>query len=421
MWRATRTRAGAVLAGASGRVARSSRTATWLAGVEVTAAFVLAAGALVMLQSLSALARTGLEFRSDRLLTVRLELPQERYATPAARALVGDRLRERLAALPGVEHATIWGPSMFARSTWVAFLTPSGVVVPDNERLMAWRHSTNPGALRDLGIPLLAGRDFTAADRLDAPFVAIVSQATAQRLWPGQDPVGRQLTTTAAPDTAITVVGVTADARHRGRFRLSTPAAANEPQLDIYLPYAQRPNALVVFGVRTTAPPDTQINAVRAAIAGVDRSIAIYDVESLERRMQLEASPLAFATLLINLYGGLAILLAGLGVYGVLAAGVASQRREIGIRSALGAEPGRLVRMVMWHGLSIACIAIAVGGAASWALLRSFSSVLFGISGGNLLLLTGTAAILISMALAASVLPARRAARVDPVEVLRMD
>ncbi len=422
MWRVSRTSARAVLAGGAGRVARSSRTARWLAGVEATAAFVLAAGALVMLQSLSALTRTDLQFRSDRLLTVRLELPQERYATPAARAFVGERLRERLAALPGVEHATIWGPAMFARATWVAFLTPADKVVRDDETLMAWRHSTNPGALRDLQIPLLAGRDFTAGDTLDAPFVAIVSQATAARLWPGQDPIGKQLRTLRTPTAPLTtVVGVVADARHRGRFRFTTGAAAHEPQLDIYLPYAQRPNALVVLGVRTAGAPDTQAAAVRAAIAAVDSSIAIYDVESLERRMRAEEAPVSFATLLINLYGGLAIVLAGVGVYGVLAAGVAAQAREIGIRSALGADPRRLVRHVMWQGLSIGLLSIAIGVTVSWLLLRAFSSALFGVAGSNTPILAAAALILISMAVLASVIPARRASRVDPVEVLRAE
>ena len=422
MWRASRTSARSVIAAGAGRVARSSRTARWLAGVEVTAAFVLAAGALVMLQSLSQLTRTDLAFRSERLLTVRLELPQARYDTPAARARGGDRLLERLRTLPGVEHATIWGPSMFGRSTWVAFLSPVGRVIKDEERLMAWRHSTNPGALRDMGIALLAGRDFTAADTLATPFVAIISEAAAARVWPGQDPIGRQLLTGTAANTPVTtIVGVAADARHRGRFRFSQGGAAYAPQLDIYMPYAQRPNALVTFGIRTATAPDTQMNAVRAAIAGVDPSIPIYDVASLESRMRLEEAPLAFTTLLINLYGGLAILLAGLGVYGVLAAGVAAQLREIGIRSALGADPRRLVTGVMWQGLSISLLAIAVGVVASWALLRSFSGMLFGVTGGNTALLSAAAAVLIVTATLAGVIPARRAARVDPVEVLRSE
>jgi predicted permease len=422
MWRASRTTARAVIAAGAGRVARSSRTARWLAGVEVTAAFVLAAGALVMLQSLSQLTRTDLAFRSERLLTVRLELPQSRYETPAARARGGDRLLERVRILPGVEHATIWGPSMFGRSTWVAFLSPVDRVIKDDERLMAWRHSTNPGGLRDMGIALLAGRDFTAADTLETPFVAIISEAAAARVWPGQDPIGRRLRTGTAPNTPVTtIIGVAADARHRGRFRFSQGGAAWAPQLDLYLPYAQRPNALVTLGIRTSGTPDTQINAVRAAIAGVDPSIPIYDAASLESRMRLEEAPLAFTTLLINLYGGLAILLAGLGVYGVLAAGVAGQVREIGIRAALGADPRRLITSVMWQGLSISLVSIAAGVVASWALLRSFSGMLFGVAGGNTAMLLAAGAVLIVTAALASVIPARRAARVDPVEVLRSE
>jgi hypothetical protein len=266
----------------------------------------------------------------------------------------------------------------------------------------------------------LAGRDFTVADTLATPLVAIISEAAAASVWPGQDPLGRQLrTSTAANAPLTTIVGVAADARHRGRFRFSQGGAAFAPQLDIYLPYAQRPNALVTLGIRTAGEPETQINAVRAAIAGVDPSVPIYDVASLESRMRGEEAPLAFATLLINLYGGLAILLAGLGVYGVLAASVAAQVREIGIRSALGADPRRLVTNVMWQGLSISLASTVIGMAVAWALLRAFSGMLFGVAGGNAVMLSAAAGILIAMATLASVIPARRAARVDPVEILR--
>ena len=180
-----------------------------------------------------------------------MELPADRYVTPAQRAAAGEQLLERLRALPGVEHATIWGPSMFARSTWIAFLAPTDRVVADTERLMAWRHSTNPGALTDLGIRVISGRDFSATDTLNGPPVAIISETTARRLWPDGGALGRQLRT--SPTTpAITVVGIAADARHRGRFRFSTGASAFEPQLDIYFPYAQRPNAMITLGVRTS-------------------------------------------------------------------------------------------------------------------------------------------------------------------------
>jgi predicted permease len=421
VWRATRLSVrDTIAAGGAGRLARSSRTARLLAGLEVTAAFVLAAGAVLMLQSLSALTRTDLGFRADRLLTVRLELPADRYATPALRAQAGAGMLDRLRALPGVEHAMIWGPSMFARSTWVALLSPTDRLATDSEQLMVWRHSTNPGALTALGVRLVAGRDFAETDTLDSPAVCLVSEATAMRLWPGQDPIGRQLRTGAGPTAVtLTVVGVAADARHRGRFRFSEGAAAYEPQLDIYLPYAQRANSLVTFGVRTRGDAAAQSGAVRSAIAGFDPTVPVYDVETLEARMRTEESPVAFAALLLNIYGGLALLLAGIGVYGVLASAVASRRQEFGIRSALGADPRRLLGGVVVEGLTLSTAAIGVGVVLAATLARAFGGMVFGVSPGNVVPLAAAAALLVGLAVTASVIPARRAARVDPVQVLR--
>jgi predicted permease len=404
----------------SARIARASRGARVLAGVEITAAFVLAAAALLMLQSFAALTETDLLFRTDRLLTVRMELPADRYVTPAQRAAAGEQLLERLRTLPGVEHATIWGPSMFARSTWIAFLAPTDRVVADTERLMVWRHSTNPGALSDLGIRVISGRDFSATDTLNGPPVAIISETTARRLWPDGGALGRQLRT--SPTTpAITVVGVAADARHRGRFRFSTGASAFEPQLDIYLPYAQRPNAMITLGVRTSGAAEAHTNAVRASIAGFDRTAPVFDIATLESRLKAEAAPLGFAAVLLNVYGALAIALAAVGVYGVLAAAVATRTREIGIRSALGANPRQLLRSVIVEGLMVATVAVAVGSLGAWALSRSFGGLLFGVAGNTSITLVAAAAILIVMAIIASVLPARRAASVDPLMALRAE
>ncbi|HYE88433.1 MAG TPA: ABC transporter permease [Vicinamibacterales bacterium] len=419
VWRAAKTSVRDAIG--TSRVSSGSNAARWLAGVEVTTAFVLASAALLMLQSFQALTRTDLQFRSDHLLTVRLELPVDRYGTPAARAQAGNQMREALAALPGVEHVTIWGPSMFARSTWVAMLSAADRVTADNERLMVWRHNTNPGALADLRIRLIRGRDFAPTDTLDTAPVAILSETAAARLWPGQDAVGRQLRMGAATTPLITVIGVAADARHRGRFRFSQGASAFEPQLDVYRPYSQLPSALVTFGVRTTNDPDLSTGAVRSAIATIDPLVPIYDIASLDRRLRNEESPLAFAALLLNLYGGLAILLAAIGVYGVLAAAVAGRTREIGIRAALGADPRRLVASVMSEGLTVSVIAVIVGAVVAWALARSFSSVLFGVADSTAITLAGAAAMLIAMAVAASAVPARRASRVDPVSALRND
>ena len=421
IWRAFRTSVRDGIATGNTH-ARRSTTGLWLAGVEVTAAFVLTAGALMMLQSFSALTSTGLAFRSDHLLTVRLELPQDRYATPAARARFGEALRERAAAIPGVQAAILWGPSMFSRSTWISFVAPTDRVVADNERVMLWRHSTNPGGLRDLGIALTAGRDFAVTDTLDTPSVAILSEAAARQLWPAQDPIGRQFRTgSGAAASTVTVVGVAADARHRGRFRFSEGAAAHEPQLDVYFPYAQRSNGLLTLGVRTTGAPSGAIKDVAAAIAAIDPALPAYDIAPLDDRLRLEERSVGFASLLLNLYGGLALLLAAIGVYGVLAATVASRLRELGIRAALGAAPHRLQLAIVRQGLVVTLSAIAAGVVVTAALASSMRALFFDASVADPRALGGAAALLASVAIAASFFPARRASRIDPVKVLKID
>jgi putative ABC transport system permease protein len=250
--------------------------------------------------------------------------------------------------------------------------------------------------------------------------VAIVSEATARTLWPGQDAIGRQVRVGTSP-APVTIVGVAADARHRGRFRFSLGASAHEPQLDIYFPYAQRPNALVTIGVRTHGQPGNYTQSLRSAIAAFDPAIAAYDIASLDERMRTEEQPVAFAAILLNAYGALAIVLSAIGVYGVLAAAVASRTREIGIRTALGADPRRLLASVVNEGLAVAATAIAIGSAIAWSLSRSFGDLLFGVGQHTMTTIAGAAVLLVAIALLASIVPARRAARVDPVTALRSE
>jgi len=410
-----------LVAGGTQHVARSARAGSWLAGLEVTVAFVLVAGALLLLQSFAALGRTGLGFRPERLLTVRLELPQGSYPTPEARARFGARALERLRAVPGVESAVIWGPSMFARSTWVAMVAREDQR-RDDERMMVWRHSTNPGALADLGIALREGRDLEASDTMESRSVAVVSEAVAERLWPGRSAVGRRLLSGRGANSSwIEVVGVAADARHRGRFSFSSGAAAFAPQLDIYLPFAQRPNELVTFGVRTTGDPAASTSAVRSALAEIDPALPLYDIAPLARRLRDEESGVGFAALLMNLYGALAIFLAAVGVYGVLAAYVATRRHEVGIRAALGATPRLLWLAVVRHGVTVGVVAVGVGSAAALALGRGLGSFLFDVAPTDPRALGAAAVALLAVAALASLLPAWSASRVDPVRVLRTD
>jgi len=410
-----------LVAGGTQHVARSARAGSWLAGVEMTVAFVLVAGALLLLQSFAALGRTDLGFRPERLLTVRLDLPQASYPTPEARVQFGERALERLRTVPGVESAVIWGPSMFTRSTWVAMVAREDQR-RDDERMMVWRHSTNPGALGDLGIALREGRDLEAADTLDSRPVAVVSEAVARRLWPGRSAIGQRLLAgSGAATTLVEVVGVAADALHRGRFRFSEGAEAFAPQLDIYLPFAQRPNGLVTFGVRTIGDPAASTSAVRSALAEVDPALPLYDIAPLARRVREEESGVGFAALLMNLYGALAIFLAAVGVYGVLAAHVATRRHEVGIRAALGATPRVLWLAVVRHGMTVGAVAVGVGMMGALALGRGLGAFLFDVAPTDPRALGLAAAVLLGVAALASLLPARSASRVDPVRVLRAD
>jgi putative ABC transport system permease protein len=413
----------ALAAAGSSRVAGPSRASRWLAGAELTTAFVVVAGALLMLQSLAGLMRVDLAFRHEQLFAARLELPAGRYANPRDRALFGSRAVERLAAIPGAEQAVLWGPSMFGHSTWVAFLVPDDqLAMGDGARVMVWRHSTSPGALASLGIRLSRGREFVSTDTLDTAPVAVLSASAATRLFAGGDAVGRRFQIgTGATATMVTVVGIAEDVRHRGRFRFSQGSELDQPQLDVYFPYAQRPNGLVTVGVQMAAGTAPPTNEIRRALAEIDPALPLFDDAALATRLRDEEAPVRFAAVLLNVLGAVAIVLAAIGVYGVMAAGVAAAQRELAIRAALGAEPRSLRRRVVGHGLAIALAAVLLGALVAWAGAAAFSAALFDRRATDVGPLAAAAVVLMAATWLACELPARRASRVDPARVLRGD
>ena len=374
----------------------------------------------MMLQSFAALTRTDLAFRSDHLLTVRLELPQDRYSTPAARARFGEALRERTAAIPGVSRDPVGTEHVLAFD--VDQLRRADRSRRGRQRArdaVAAQHE--PGrAARSRHRPDSRPR-FRRLRTLDTPPVAILSEASARQLWPGQDPIGRQFRTgSRTTASTVTVVGVAADA---GIAADSVSAKAHPHTSRSWMSTSPTHSGRTAADARRADDRSAvrRDKDVAAAIAAIDAALPAYDIAPLDDRLRLEERSVGFASLLLNLYGGLALLLAAIGVYGVLAATVASRVRELGIRAALGAAPHRLQLAIVRQGLVVTLSAIAAGVVVTAALASSTRAIFFEASAADPRSLGGAAALLAVVAIAASFIPARRASRIDPVRVLKID
>jgi predicted permease len=389
-----------------------------LAIAEVALACMLLVGAGLLIQSVRTMRATGLGFDTSRLLSVRVDLRSDRYTDDAVVRQTADRLLEAAAAIPGLDDAFLWSPSPLGGGNWVAFFThPGAFDIDPLARVEASRHHVYPGALGQLGVAIIRGRDFTDADAPDAPPVAIVSEALARTFWGDGQAVGQRLETRyRGAREIVEVVGVAADARHRSR--LEDPFG---PQRDVYLSYRQHSERFLSLLLRPHAgiSDAAVVSAARLQVQRVDPTLPLYDVSTLDDRMRQEEAHARLSTLLMSLYAGLALGLAVLGVYGVLAYAVRLQRREIGIRLALGARVSDVVGGVVRRGLQLIVVGAVLGSAAALATTRLMTSLLFGVGPRDPVVFAVAAAALAAVATAACVLPARAAATVDPVDALR--
>jgi putative ABC transport system permease protein len=398
-----------------------------LIAIEVGLAFVLLVGAGLLMKSFRRMTTIDLGFDTRNLLTLRLDLNAERYSETSARTTFTKTFVESLKGIPGVTSASVWGPGMPGRATWVVSAIPEGRQ-PDDPRsiVMSARHSVNPGALSNLGIPLRRGRDFTWHDDADAPLVAIVSESTAKASWPGEDPIGKRFIPIGKNQKYITVIGIAADARLRQRLDLADAALGIRPgglgpQLDVYLPYAQRPNRPLVIALRAQRDPGAVLPAVRSTIAGLDPTLPVYDIQLLDDRLAAQDTPSRAMTLVTGSYALTALFLASLGLFGVLAHAVSRRTHELGLRMALGAKRRDVLVMVVREGLALLFAGIAGGLAAAILLTRMMRSLLFGVDNTDPAVYIGISLVLFLVALLACYLPASRATRVDPMVALRYE
>jgi putative ABC transport system permease protein len=422
--------------GASGR--RGARETTVI--VEVALSLLLLIGSGLMLKSLHRLAAVRPGFEPRHVLTAQLAIPEEKYIDrPLARSFSrqsfarASQFFEAVAAnvrgIPGVREVGLTSTLPLQGENWGKNVTFYDRPLPTSPRdLPPFQYRVVAGDLfRALGIPILKGRSFTASDRLSSPDTAIVSREFVRQYWNGQDPIGKVISVnppaqlvpagTLPPGYAgpekFEVVGVAEDV-HYGSL-------AGRPAPTVYVPYAQGAEGLTSLSlvVRTDGDPLAVAAAVRAEVLRVDPDQPLADVATMESRMGRAVAGPRLQTSLLGAFAGMAALLAAVGLYGVLSYAVSTRRREIGVRLALGATAGRVQAMVLKESLRLVGIGLACGLVGALALTRLLRSLLFEVSATDPIVYAVLAAFLAAVALLASLLPARRAARVDPMKALR--
>ena len=391
--------------------------------VALTTVLLVAAG--LMLRSVAELGRRDVGYRPEGLLTFQLALASPRFTEPAARVAFARRVEDALDAIPGAGPPALLGPSALSHATWIARMRPASRSGERPEDFtMLFRHSVNPGALAQLGIPLRQGRDFTGADGPEAPPVAIVSEAVAKELWPDRPALGQPLYLPHDDVPPITVVGIAGNVMHRRRYSLEDaaaglPAGNTGPQRDVYFPYAQRPNTRQTWALRAGGDPSAVLAAARRAVARVDPDLPLTEPVLVERRLaEQEGVPGALAALLGG-FALFALLLAALGVYGAAAQAVQQGLREMGVRLVLGARPARLLGALVARGVGPVAAGALLGLAASLAVTPAMAAFLVGVEGLDAPTLAVVLGLLLAAALLTTLAPARRVLGGEPLRSLR--
>jgi predicted permease len=386
--------------------------------LQISLAFVLLIGAGLMFTSFRNVLQVDPGFEPDPVLTGYVRLPGSRYPDAASRVGFTDRFLERVRALPGVTAASVTNQVPFSGDNSASAIFPVDHEMEEGESILApVTNVVGPEYFEALGIPLLAGRPLEESDTDDTENVIVIDEWLAERYWPETGALGRQMSRGVPgmepdPDQIFTVVGVV------GSIRQNTLEGGWTPVGAYYHTYKQTGLGFLTVVVRTAVEPTSVTSAVRGALSGIDPDLPFFGVETLRERIDDSLRSRRSAMILLLVFSGVALFLAAVGIYGVLAYAVTQRTREFGVRMALGATSDRIFRMIVGHGLKVLGIGLAVGIGAALGLVQLVRSLLYGVAPTDPVVLGVVVLVLAAVVVFACVLPARRAIRIDPVVAL---
>lgn len=407
----------------AGRQSRATKNS--LVVVEIAMSLVLLVGAGTLLHGLSALLNANLGFNPENVLSFQVWLPDSHYTTPADVRGFFQEAISKLRAIPGVKFA---GAINFLPLTGWTDLSNFDIsgrpAPPPKEEFVAHYRAIDPGYFTAMQIPLLSGRDFMAGDGENAQPVAIISKALAQKYWPNENPIGQQIRLRLQPSKSApyrpvvgngwaTIVGVVSNLQEREFAERQLPI--------VYFPIAQVPSRIMWFVLRTSVPPDSLASSARQAVFSVDKNQPVTEMKSLHELRSETVSREELNAKLLTFFALLALVLAAIGIYGVISYGVEQRTHEIGIRMALGARPGDVVRLIVREGSRLILLGVLLGMIGAYALTNVLAGFLFGVKSIDLPSILLGIAVLVIFALLACYVPARRATRIDPLNSLRYE
>ena len=409
--------------GTTGKKAQGVRRL--LVAAQIGFAFALLMGAALFLTSFRRLAQVDPGFRPEGVVTASVALPRAKYANHEAWRNFLNRALAAARDIPGVGVASVTSVIPLGGNHDDSVILAEGYQMKPEESIISpLSMDVTPGYFEAMGIPMVKGRSFEERDNETAPPVVIVDERLAQHFWPNSDPLGRRMYTPDDPKNLLatneqtrwlTVVGVARTLRYEHLENLGATVGA------YYFPMAQSADNIFTFALKTAGDPDSVVRSLRSEIVRLDPDLAVFDVHSMSERIDLSLAPRKTSMLLANTFGGVALFLAMLGIYGVVAYLVAQRTREIGIRVALGSTRGAILKLVLREGLQLVVAGLVLGLIAAASLQKAVASEIYGVRALDPVVLASVMCVLAAVTLAACAVPARRAMRVDPIVALRQE